>query len=117
MASPTVQSRKLLESTGYLVGKTEYYNPRARKSRDLFGFVDMIACKPGEILFVQVTSGSHHSTRRKKICTPPVSKDAKTVLESGGKIVVLSWSLRGPRGSRKKLTPRFEDITTDMLSF
>src|ERR1700751_4932922 len=57
--SPTQRSKAYLENAGYLVAITERWNPHAKVRQDMFGFIDMLAVKEGEILGVQTTSRSN----------------------------------------------------------
>lgn len=99
--SPTQRSLKSLRSRGYTVGVTEHWNAYVGIRQDLFGFIDLIAIKPGEILAVQTTTKSHMNERVKKILS---IKEHLVWLSSGGKIVVHGWSQKGPRGKRKVWT-------------
>lgn len=62
-----LDSMAVRAADGQLVDKTEYYNSFSRRSHDLFGFVDYIALDRGIVTFVQVTSASNGSARKKKI--------------------------------------------------
>ena len=56
--------------------------------QDLFGFVDILAIKDGEMLAIQTTSGANSSARVKKI----KESDNYPILKSTGcKIVVHGW--------------------------
>lgn len=95
--TPTTRSIALLESQGYVVEKTEYRHKFSRVTFDLFGFCDLLAVRPGEVLMVQTTSGSsktsggNTSARVKKIQTECREK-AIACLKAGAKIVVHGWS-------------------------
>lgn len=108
MASPTQQALKELRRLGYTVAIVEHWNPFAKIRQDLFGFIDLLAIKKGEILGVQVTSGEHHSNRATK------SKNHKNYplwVASGGRFEVWSFKLGGARGKRKVWTLRREDLS------
>ena len=47
--SPTQLSLAKLREEGWFCWITEHYNYYARKKQDLWGFVDIIALKPGQI--------------------------------------------------------------------
>ena len=70
MASLTAHTAKKWRGKGYYVEMTESIN-RIRggmtRRHDLFGFVDMVALKPGEIILIQVTSRSNMSARFNKM--------------------------------------------------
>ena len=77
MTSPTQRSLAHLRALGYRVAIVERWNPFARIRQDLFGVLDLLAVKDGEILGVQVTSGSNVAAR---ISTrSAVSADTKRV--------------------------------------
>lgn len=83
--TPTQLSKRTLEKDGYLVEITERWNAFARKRKDLFDFIDLIAVRKGEVVGVQTTSISNISARKKKIIEH-INYDA--VKDSGIKIVV-----------------------------
>ena len=58
--SPTQRSRKQLEGIGYHVEKVEYFNAFSHRMKDLWGFIDLLAIKKGEVLAVQTTGGIGH---------------------------------------------------------
>jgi hypothetical protein len=70
------------------VGIVEYWNGFIGIRVDLFGWIDLIAIKPGVIMAVQTTSASNQSARVKKIRSLPSSK---AWLDAGGKIWVMGW--------------------------
>jgi len=108
--SPTQRSLKKLRSEGYSVGITEHYNSFIGIRQDLFGFIDLIAIKPGEILAVQTTTAVNQSARVKKIKGIP---ESLKWLQAGGKLVVHGWSKKGARGKRKLWECNVIDITMD----
>src|SRR5271167_4627948 len=88
--SPTQRSLKLLRERGWTCQVVERWNQWAKVRQDLFGCLDILAISPRDreadaaleawcvknlagklmgaaIIGVQVTSGSGHSDRRKKI--------------------------------------------------
>ena len=111
-SSPTQRSLALLRRRGYTVAIGEKWNPHARVRQDLFGFGDLLACGDGRIFLVQCTSGDNHSKRRRKIQS---AKEARRWLQSGGKILILSWAKQGPRGKRKLWIPREEWVVIEGL--
>lgn len=58
--------------------------------RDLFGFIDVIALKPGQILAIQATSSGNSSARLAKISSE-CSQQAAAWLRAGGAIEVWGW--------------------------
>jgi len=86
--SPTQLSKRELEKQGYLVEITERWNAFARKRKDLFDFIDLLAIKENEILGIQTTSASNISARVNKILE---HENFKLVQASGIKVVVHGW--------------------------
>ena len=86
--SPTQRSLNYLRDEGYMVEVVEHRHHFTRKLSDLFGFIDILALRPGETLGVQTTTGAHVSTRMKKI---RASDKLPMVLEAGWKIHVHGW--------------------------
>ncbi len=68
---------------------TEKWNPFAKIRQDLFGFADLLAIKPGEILAVQTTTAGHFADHRRKIITEPRHQ---SWLQAGGKIQLHGWN-------------------------
>lgn len=67
--SPTQRSLALLRSEGWVCQVTEYTVriPGRTFKRDLWGIVDILCLRDGEILGVQTTSGSNLSARMQKV--------------------------------------------------
>lgn len=86
--SPTQRSKSFLEGRGYQVEVTEHWNPFARVRKDLFGFIDMLAIREGEILGVQTTSRSNMSARIRKIAE---HENVAAVRKAGIRIEVHGW--------------------------
>lgn len=97
--SPTQLALKYFRDLGYEAQVAEYWNAYARRRTDLFGFIDIVAIRDGEILGIQATSAGNRSARRKKIYSLPT---ARNWLRAGGKIVLSTWK-KSPetRGSKK----------------
>lgn len=86
--SPTSRSLAHLRQLGYLADVVERWIPGANIRRDLFGFGDVLAIRPGEVLLVQVTTGAHLAHRLAKIAASPL---AAAVRASGIRICVHGW--------------------------
>ena len=86
--SPTQLSLEKLREDGWFCWITEHYNYYARKKQDLWGFVDIIALKPGQILGVQTTTASNMLARIKKIAD---HENVGAVREAGWTIHVHGW--------------------------
>lgn len=87
------RSRELLEADGYHVEVVER-NERTRHrvwKVDLFGFLDLLAIRRGEVLGVQTTTSSNMAARVTKITDSPL---LPRVREAGIRVVVHGWSAR-----------------------
>jgi hypothetical protein len=113
MTSPTQRTLKLYRDQGWEIGIVERWLAPARKRVDLFGFIDLIAIRKGEILAVQATSDSNiaaHLTKAKALST------LRSWFLAGGKFHVIGWGKKGPRGKRKLWVPRIVEVTLEDLS-
>lgn len=91
MSSPTKRSKDKLIKDGWMVQIVEVWNAFARKRKDLFDFVDILAVKDGQTLAIQTTSRSNMSSRTKKITE--VKKENYEILKAAGwRIEVWGWS-------------------------
>jgi len=97
MSSPTALSLKKLRDAGYLAEVVEKRNPHTRTLNDLYGFIDILAIRPGEVLGVQTTSASHVANRCTKIAD---HANVAAVREAGIRIEVHGWSQPGGPGKR-----------------
>ena len=77
MTSPTQRSLAHLRALGYRVAIVERWNPFARIKQDLFGVLDLLAVKDGEILGVQTTSGSNVAARIAKLAESEAVPDLR----------------------------------------
>lgn len=105
-ASPTARSLEKLRREGYLAGVVERWNAHAKPHGiriDLFGFIDILAVRRGEVLGVQATSGAHVAARAKKIAE---HENVARVRESGMRIEIHGW--------RKLASGRWECRTMDV---
>ena len=103
MSSPTQRSKALLESHGYKVWIVEHWNSFARIRVDMWGFLDLVAIKPGETVGVQTTSYSNLSARIRKIAE---HENVGAVREAGWQILVHGW--------RKNSKGRWECVVRDV---
>lgn len=106
MKSPTQRSLAYCRERGWTVQVVEHWNPFARRRVDLFGCIDLVAITPEGVLGIQTTSGSGHSSRRKKVLA---EKRIAQWVAAGAQFHIWSWSKRGP-GKRKEWTLRCEPI-------
>ena len=88
--SPTARSLAHLREQGYHVEVVEQNKRAGIKvwKVDLFGFVDLLAIRRGEVLGVQVTSRSNVSARVRKITDSPL---LPLVREAGIRVLVQGW--------------------------
>jgi hypothetical protein len=88
MSSPTQRTLKHLRKLGYLAEVTEKTIPRVFTKKDLFGFIDVLAIRDGEVLGVQATSGSNMAARIDKITN---HENVAAVRKANIRIVVHGW--------------------------
>lgn len=119
--TPTQRTINKLRGQGIRCQTVEKYNAHSRKKLDLFNFIDMIAMHPDTgIIGIQITSGSNHADRLRKI-TGECSNDARMWLESGGRIQLWSWSQYkrknkdGSYSKRVEWREREQEITLEDL--
>lgn len=86
--SPTQRTLRRLRDAGYLAGVVERWVPGANIRSDLFGFIDVLAIREGEILGVQTTSASNMSARIAKITE---HENVAAVRKAGVRIEVDGW--------------------------
>lgn len=86
--SPTQRSLAVLKERGYLCDVVEKWNPYARVRNDLFGFIDILAIKDGEVLGVQTTTSSNMAARITKIAE---HENVGAVRSAGIRIHVHGW--------------------------
>ena len=112
--SPTQRTLQALRKRGYVCGITEHWNPHVQRRKDLFGFADLLAIKPGRIVAVQATSGTNTASRVAKIQQEP---NAALWLDAGGQILVIGWRQLvayrrdGTRAARKRWAPKVRRMT------
>jgi hypothetical protein len=64
--SPTARSLDLLRREGWQAQVVEKWNPFAKVRQDLFGFIDIVAVRDGQVLGVQATTVSNMAARKTK---------------------------------------------------
>lgn len=88
MSNPTTRTLKYLRERGWLAEKTEQpWNPFSKVRKDLFGFVDILAVKGDESLYIQATDRTSVSKRIHKIVEHgnlPLVKSASRRVEVWG---------------------------------
>ena len=92
-------SIKKLEAEGWTVGTVEQRLPHCFITRDLFGFIDLVAMAPSRgFLAVQATGGGNMAARVSKIRQ---EARAGLWLASGGRIQVHDWVKRKGQKQRE----------------
>jgi len=86
--TPTARSLKHLRAAGYLAEVVEKWIPGANCRRDLFGILDILAIREGEVIGVQATSGGNVASRIDKIAEHP---NVGAVRKAGVRILVHGW--------------------------
>lgn len=102
--TPTERSLAFLRGRGYLVAVVERWNAHAKIRQDLFGVLDLLAVKPGEILGVQTTTGDNMSKRMSKFAESDL---VPRLRESGMRLEVHGWR----KLASGKWEPRVEDVS------
>lgn len=113
--SPTKRTLDRARKQGFHADVVERWigptgNPRLRKRRDLFGFIDIVALdgQPG-LLGIQATTNVNAASRVLKIRIDCYEL-ARTWLEAGNRIQVWGWAKKGARGVRKTWQVRIVDL-------
>lgn len=80
---------KYYRDAGYICDVAETFNHFSNTRKDLFGFVDYVAVREGELLLIQATSRGNMSSRRKKMR----GIEAMPLLASvpGVRVVLIGW--------------------------
>lgn len=108
--SPTNRTLKRLRGDGWTCEVVEKWIPHTRVTKDLFGFIDIIALKPGETLAIQATSddgGSHGPNRVRKILA---ADNFAAVADAGWDIQVWAWW----RNAKGVWAPRITIVTPNL---
>jgi hypothetical protein len=89
MTSPMQRSLEHLRQSGYLADVVERRLPGClNTTKDLYGFLDILAIREGEVLGIQATSGSNVSARVRKITG---HENVAAVRKAGIGIKVHGW--------------------------
>jgi hypothetical protein len=107
LSSPTQRSLKKLKDEGYVAEVVEKRIPHTKITKDLYGFIDILAVGHGETLAVQTTTGSHVANRLTKINS---SANLQPVKAAGWRVIVHGWAKRGARGKPKLWTCREVEV-------
>jgi hypothetical protein len=86
--SPTQLTLKELRKATDCVQVVEHWCQFSRRRKDLFGFVDVLACAGSETIAVQTTSWNNVSARAKKMSESPY---LDCLRRAGWKILIHGW--------------------------
>jgi hypothetical protein len=116
--TPNARTRAHYRGLGYTCEIVEYWSPFPKpwgKRHDLLAMFDLIRLGADGMVGVQATAdnGGHVANRVAKILA---SEHAPAWFAAGGKIVVIGWAKKGPRGKVKRWTCREVWITPDQLN-
>lgn len=92
--SPTERSLEHMRRLGFTAQVVERWIPQARRRIDLFGVIDLVCLKPGQIIGVQTTSGGNLAARRTKSMAEPRLREW---LSAGARYELHGWRKAGPR--------------------
>jgi len=114
VVTPTGRSLGLLRQSGYTADICERWVPHTQHRRDLFGFGDIIAVRPGarEFLIVQATTAAHVAHRLAKAQKLPA---LAAWLRAGGAFEVWGWFSRDGRWHVRRVAVRPEDLAAVVL--
>lgn len=104
----TYRSMKMLRESGWCVDKTEQYIHQARRKKDLYGIIDVLAVRGETTMGVQVTSRGEIARRKRKILDSPAFP---LLIEAGWKIVIHGWDKYDSRWRCKVVRVRPEPET------
>lgn len=108
MTTPTQRTLAHAREIGFQVQVVERWCAYSRKRIDLFGVIDIVACRDGVgVIGIQACAGGSHAARRKKSMAEP---RLAVWLASGGRFELWSWAKQGARGKRKVWTLRREEL-------
>lgn len=107
------KSRAYWKKLGYHVGLVErsIKGQNGPFKQDLFGFCDYVLVHPEKsgTVFLQVTSGTNHASRLKKILECQAAID---VLKAGNRVVLMSWR----KNAKGRYEHRINEITLEIFS-
>lgn len=99
MTSPTQLTLAALRGDGWTVVEVvETFPKHAKVRRDLFGFIDILALRPGQTLAVQTTTASNMAARVTKIREHP---NLAAVKAAGWYVQVDGWRMKDGRWVRR----------------
>tara|TARA_R110000803_G_scaffold17341_5_gene46831 strand:+ start:191 stop:526 length:336 start_codon:yes stop_codon:yes gene_type:complete len=91
---------KQLRAEGWHATPVDYWDSFTRRTKDLYGCIDVLGTGPQGTIAVQVTSRSNMSSRRKKV----LAADAwRPMVDAGWIIEIWGYSQPGGKGTRYEL--------------
>ncbi len=97
--TPTARTMKRLREDGWIPDRVEHELRWSATTKDLYGIIDIVAVRKGEMLLVQATSGPNVAARVSKIRESDVLPTLLSV--PGVSVEVWGWRKVGPRGKPK----------------
>ncbi len=94
MSSPTQRSLAVMRDRGYLAEVVEQWIPAVKRRRDLYGFIDILCIRDGEVCGVQATSADNVASRVTKITE---HENVAAVRRAGIRLLVHGWAKRKGR--------------------
>jgi hypothetical protein len=107
--TPTARSLAYLRKDGWRCSVVEQNVPRTNIKRDLFGFIDILALRGGEVLAVQTTSATNVSARLHKIESDELADALADVRQAGWYIHIHGW--KPPTTKRRTWELRTVDVS------
>ena len=107
MKGPTERTLAELRRQGYRADVVEKWIPQARRRKDLFDIIDIVAIGNGETIGVQCTSASNVASRVTKIEESDAVRDLR---ESGWRLLVIGWRSKMV-GKQKRWVYREVDVS------
>lgn len=109
------KTRHLLESLGWQVELTQSFNAHSYRSKDLFGFGDLLAINDNLTVLVQACGKGDKSKRRRKILSECGKEARRWLMHPARMIWIISWT-RPSAGSNVGWMPDVEEITLEDLN-
>lgn len=107
MTSPTQLTLKRLRADGWMAAVVERWNQWSKIRQDLWGFVDIVAIRGDDSLFIQCTTNDNVSKRiaKMKLLASPYMVHRPP----NRRVEVWGWAKKGQRGKRKTWEVRMVD--------
>lgn len=121
--SHTSRTKEHYRKQGYIVTHCELVSAYSGNRSDLFGFLDLLAIRPGETLGIQECKPSVVNDHKRKFASTDIhtasgrsiADSVRMWLAAGNRLVVISWEEKKGMG-RQKWWPVEEEITEETLA-